>query len=162
MTHPVAAVIVAHRSGSYLPGCLAALDGTVEQAVVIENTPGELPDPELQDRFPWVDWINNDSNRGFAAAANQGISATNAPNILLLNPDCELHSGLGELVAECGAAGVAGAGGLLEGSDGSAQVGFFARSLPTPTTLIFEVLGVNRAWRRKPGEPALPTLGYAP
>ena len=45
---------------------------------------------------------------------------------------------------------MAGAGGLLEGSDGSAQVGFFARSLPTPTTLIFEVLGVNRAWRRNP------------
>ncbi len=150
MTHPVAAVIVAHRSGPYLPGCLAALDGKVEQAVVIENTPGERPDPELQHRFPWVDWINNDSNRGFAAAANQGISATSAPNILLLNPDCELHGGLGELVAECDAAGVGGAGGLLEGADGSAQVGFFARSLPTPTTLIFEVLGVNRAWRRNP------------
>ena len=79
LTHPVAAVIVAHRSGAHLPGCLAALDGKVEQAVVIENTPGELPDPELQDRFPWVDWINNDSNRGFAAAANQGISASSAP-----------------------------------------------------------------------------------
>jgi len=117
---------------------------------VIENTPGELPDPGLQDRFPWVDWINNDSNRGFAAAANQGISATSAPNILLLNPDCELRSGLAELVAECDAVGVAGAGGLLEGFDGSVQVGFFARSLPTPTTLIFEVLGVNRAWRRNP------------
>lgn len=150
MTHPVAAVLVAHRSGSHLAGCLAALDGKVEQAVVIENTPGEAPDPDLQDRFPWVEWIDNDSNRGFAAAANQGISATSAPNILLLNPDCELRSGLAELVAECDAAGVAGAGGLLVGSDGSPQVGFFARSLPTPTALIFEVLGLNRAWRRNP------------
>ena len=76
MTQPVAAVIVAHRSGAHLPACLGALDGQVEQAIVIENTPGESPDPELQDRFPWVDWIDNGSNLGFAAAANQGVAAT--------------------------------------------------------------------------------------
>ena len=150
LTPGVAAVIVAYRSGSHLPACLAALDGKVEEAVVIDNTPGELPAPDLQARFPWVDWISNESNLGFAAAANQGISATRSPNVLLLNPDCELLAGLDELVAECGLEGVAGAGGLLTDRDGSAQQGFFARSLPTPTALIFEVLGINRAWKRNP------------
>ena len=150
LTAAVAAVIVAYRSGSHLPNCLAALAGKVEQAVVVDNTPGESPSPELQARFPWAAWIDNDSNRGFAAAANQGILATDAPYILLLNPDCELLTDLAGLVAESNAEGVAGAGGLLTDPDGSAQVGFFARSLPTPTALVFEALGLNRAWKRNP------------
>ena len=150
LTSAVAAVIVAYRSGSYLPTCLAALDGHVEEAVVIDNTPCESPDLDLKARFPWVAWIDNESNRGFATAVNQGISATKAPYVLLLNPDCELLCGLAELVAECDAEGTAGAGGLLTDRDGSAQLGFYARSLPTPTALIFEVLGINRAWKRNP------------
>jgi N-acetylglucosaminyl-diphospho-decaprenol L-rhamnosyltransferase len=35
-------------------------------------------------------------------------------------------------------------GGLLVGEDGNPQAGFMARNLPTPTALMFEVLGVNR------------------
>ena len=35
--------------------------------------------------------IANDRNRGFAAAANQGIAAARAPFIQLLNPDCFLE-----------------------------------------------------------------------
>ena len=150
MSAAVAAVIVAYRSWSHLPACLAALAGKVDQAVVVDNTPGESPGSELRERFAWVDWIDNDSNRGFAAAANQGIRATDAPYVLLLNPDCELLTDLAGLVAECAAEGVAGAGGLLTDPDGAAQVGFFARSLPTPAALALEALGVNRAWKRNP------------
>ena len=42
------------------------------------------------------------------------------------------------------------AGGMLVGADGKPQRGFMARNLPTPTTLIFEVLGINRLWPRNP------------
>ncbi len=150
MTCPVAAVIVAYRSGSQLPACLAALRGKVEQAVVVDNTPGESPCSGVRAEFKWVTWIDNTSNRGFAAAVNQGIAATSAPYVLLLNPDCELLTDLGDLVGECGLEGVAGAGGLLSDPHGLPQVGFFARSLPTPAALIFEVFGVNRAWARNP------------
>ena len=150
MSSGVAAVIVAYRSGAYLPSCLAALEGKVDEAVVVDNSPGNSTDPDLQARFPWVAWIDNQSNRGFAAAANQGIVATKAPNVLLLNPDCELLGGIADLVAECEAEDIAGAGGLLTNNDGSPQLGFFVRSLPTPTALILEVLGINRAWKRNP------------
>src|SRR5919106_21707 len=37
--------------------------------------------------------IRNPDNRGFARAANQGIAATEAPMILLLNPDAEVVGG---------------------------------------------------------------------
>ncbi|HEY0788237.1 MAG TPA: glycosyltransferase, partial [Thermoanaerobaculia bacterium] len=45
--------------------------------------------------------IRNAENRGFAAAANQGIAATSDPWVLLLNPDVRLEEGY---IEECVAA----------------------------------------------------------
>ena len=145
-----AAVIVSYGSEDVLGPCLDALRGRVEQAVVVDNTPGESVPGRLREAYPWAVWIDNAVNRGFAAAANQGVNATDAPYVLLLNPDCELLTGLDGLIEACRGEGVAGAGGLLLDPDGSPQAGFFARSLPTPTALVFEVLGLNRAWKRNP------------
>jgi hypothetical protein len=39
---------------------------------------------------------------------------------------------------------------MLIGEDGKPQVGFMARSLPTPAALVLEVLGINRLWPRNP------------
>jgi GT2 family glycosyltransferase len=47
-------------------------------------------------------------------------------------------------------AGVAAAGGKLIGPDGRPQVGFMVRRLPTPLTLAFEILGLNRLWPSNP------------
>ena len=46
--------------------------------------------------------------------------------------------------------GTGAVGGMLIGEDGKPQRGFMARNLPTPGTLIFEVLGINRLWPRNP------------
>ena len=150
MSCPVAAVIVAYASNDELPTCLAALRGKVSEAAVVGNCP-ESPFPEERKaEHPWVEWIENAENLGFAAGANQGIAATSAPFVLLLNPDCELLTGLEGLVEACRLESVAGAGGLLLGRDGVPQGGFFARALPTPWTLAFEALGINRAWPANP------------
>ena len=134
-----------------LPACLASLEGRVAEAVVIENFPGRPgPGPELRNRYAWVRWIDNEINRGFAGAVNQGVAATSEPYVLLLNPDCELSTGLDPLVASCGTGGAAAAGGLLLGLDGAPQIGFHVRSLPSPRALVFEALGINRTWRRNP------------
>ena len=150
MNNDTAAVIVAYRSGAELPSCLAALEGKVAQAVVVSNDAGASAPSDLRLAHPWVDWIDNEINRGFAAAVNQGVAATSEPFVLLLNPDCELLSSLDGLISACGMPGVAGAGGLLLDSDGSPQIGFFARSLPSPWALAFESLGLNRVWKRNP------------
>ena len=36
---------------------------------------------------PWAEVIIEPSNRGFAAAVNQGVAATLADSLLILNPD---------------------------------------------------------------------------
>ncbi len=150
MNPAVAAVIVAYRSNAELRGCLEALRGKVGEAVVMDNAGGSSAPPELRQAHPRVAWIDNQENRGFAAAVNQGVAATNAPLVLLLNPDCQLLSGVESLVEACGLSGVGGAGGLLVNADGSAQTGFFARSLPSAWTLAFEAIGLNRVWNRNP------------
>jgi GT2 family glycosyltransferase len=92
--------------------------------------------------------ISNARNLGFAAAVNQGVRATTAPLILLLNPDARLEHGVEALTAAFDSKDTGAAGGLLIGPDGRPQSGFMARRLPTPAALIFEVLGINRLWPR--------------
>ena len=150
MNRRVAAVVVAFRSRAELPACLAALRGSVEQAVVVCNDAGESADANLRQRHAWVTWVDNAVNVGFAAAVNQGLAATQAEYVLLLNPDCEVLSDLAPLVNACEIPGVAGAGGLLVGADGTPQTGFFARSLPSAWALACESLGINRLWRSNP------------
>ena len=150
MNRPVAAVVVAFHSRAELPACLAALRGVVAEAVVVCNDAGESADAELRQHHAWVKWIDNPVNVGFAAAVNQGVAATRAAYVLLLNPDCELLSDLAPLIDACDIPGVAGSGGLLLDADGTPQIGFFARSLPSPWALACESLGINRLWRRNP------------
>ena len=150
MNTEVAAIIVAYRSNAELPGCLEALHGMVGEAVVVDNGAGTSAPARFRRAHPWVRWVDNHENRGFAAAVNQGIAATSAPLVLLLNPDCQLLTGVESLVEACGPADVAGAGGLLVNMDGSPQTGFFARSLPSAWTLAFEATGLNGVWKRNP------------
>jgi hypothetical protein len=90
----------------------------------------------------------NPENRGFAAAVNQGIRSTDAEFILLLNPDVFLLTGVDRLVEASRQYGLAA--GKLVGSDGRPQSGFSIRRLPTPASLIFETLGINRLWPSNP------------
>jgi len=92
--------------------------------------------------------IANRNNRGFAAAVNQGIAATDAEYILLLNPDVNLLSAVDALVESSSRYGMAA--GKLVDHEGRAQSGFTIRRFPTPAALIFEVLGLNRLWRSNP------------
>lgn len=162
MSCPVAAIVVAFESGRVLPACLAALEGKVSRAVVVDNSRTRSACPQLRERHSWVTWIDNDSNRGLAGAVNQGVAATTEPFVLLLNPDCELQTGLGPLVEACRLEGVAGASGVLEDLDGNPQIGFLARSLPTASALVFEVLGINRIWRGNPVNRHYRLLGLDP
>jgi N-acetylglucosaminyl-diphospho-decaprenol L-rhamnosyltransferase len=97
---------------------------------------------------PRVRLLANPNNRGFAGAANQGFEATAGDPILLLNPDVRLRTPLSPLIGACQEHGLAA--GQLTGLDGRVQAGFTIRRFPTPTSLAFELLGINRLW---PGNP---------
>ncbi|HJP66264.1 MAG TPA: glycosyltransferase family 2 protein [Actinomycetota bacterium] len=92
----LAVVVVNYNTGPYLARCLhSAIDAAGDarlEVVVIDNASGD-GSADVAAGHQAVRLIRNDSNRGFAAAANQGIAVTSAPFILLLNPDAEVVSG---------------------------------------------------------------------
>jgi GT2 family glycosyltransferase len=76
----VAAVVVTHGPHPDLDRCLEALAPQVDELVVVANPPA----PDVSARL-----IVNERALGFAANANKGIAATEAPFVVVANPDTE-------------------------------------------------------------------------
>ena len=149
MSLPVAAVIVTYNSAKEIDKCLDSLQNVAE-VVVVDNASSD-PTPGLAaKRGPRVRVVVNGENRGFAAAANQGVRATVSPLVLFLNPDAVLATGLEEMVEELQAGGAGAAGGRLIDAKGDTQIGFNIRKFPTPAGLVAEALLVNRLWPSNP------------
>jgi GT2 family glycosyltransferase len=116
--------------------------------VVVDNASSDDTVERVRARTG-VRLIANRDNRGFAAAANQGVREVGeAEFLLLLNPDACLATPLNDLIEASRRHGLAA--GKLVGADGRAQRGFTLRRFPTPATLVFELLGLNRMWPRNP------------
>ena len=127
---------------------MSCLDALAEMApgitaTVVDNASTDRTVEQVRQR-PAVKLVANQYNRGFAGAANQGFQTTDADPILLLNPDVQLRTSLTALIEACRENGLAA--GQLTGPDGRAQAGFTVRRFPTPASLAFELLGVNRLW----------------
>ena len=128
---------------------LPCLDSLAKMAdnvipIVVDNGSSDRT-VELVREKTHVRLIANRENRGFAAAVNQGISACEADYLLLLNPDAHLLTSVDALVEASEQYGLAG--GKLVDSSGT---GLTIRRLPTPTSLIFELFGINRFWPSNP------------
>lgn len=123
----LAVVVVNHNAGPYLRRCMESIrasagDSRLEVVVVDNASRDGSPEAAVEGR-PDVELIRNRANRGFAAAANQGMAATSAPLILLLNPDAEIVGGtLASFVKVARERPRAGAiGALVRNPDGSVQ-----------------------------------------
>ena len=117
------------------------------KVIVVDNASSDQTLIRVSERAH-VNSIANPENRGFAAAVNQGVSACDADFLLLLNPDANLLTGVDALIAVSRQYGLAA--GKLVGLDGRAQSGFTIRRFPTPSSLIFELFGINRLWPSNP------------
>ena len=89
----LAVIIVNYNTGDYLERCLASLDthrGDVGiDVVVIDNASVDGSHTRAIAAHPWARLIENHENIYLSPAWNQGIRATDAPYVLLLNPDTE-------------------------------------------------------------------------
>ena len=83
----LAIVIVAYNSGEVLGRCLAAVGSKCTEVVVVDNASPDRQTATVCSDFPQVALIERPQNDGFATAANEGVGATRAPWVLLLNPD---------------------------------------------------------------------------
>jgi N-acetylglucosaminyl-diphospho-decaprenol L-rhamnosyltransferase len=93
----LAVVIVNYNAGEYLDRCLASLQthsGDVSlDVLVIDNASVDASHTAAIAKHSWARLIENRDNAGLSSAWNQGIRETQAPFILLLNPDAEMWLG---------------------------------------------------------------------
>ena len=123
----LAVVIVNFNAGEHLRSCIAsvyAASGDLAlEVVVVDNASRDGSATRAAEDHPAVRVVENPVNRGFAAAANRGIRETEAPFILLLNPDAEIVGGsldtFLKVAAERPRVGALGA--LVRNPDGSIQ-----------------------------------------
>ena len=132
---PISVVIVNWNAALHLGRCLdsvANLLGEVKEIVVVDNDSRDTS-RRVAREAPGVRLVENRTNLGFAAAANETIAVTNGRFILLLNPDTLIrpHSirRLYESMRESPLSGLAC--GPLSSEDGTPQTGFQFRGLPT-------------------------------
>ena len=132
----LAVVVVNYNAGPFILRCLRSVSESADEArlevVVVDNDSSDGSTDLVTTELPDVRLIRNRSNRGFAAAANQGIKATSGPYVLLLNPDAEITAGtLSALLKVARDRPTVGAlGPLIREPDG--RIYPSARKVPTP------------------------------
>jgi N-acetylglucosaminyl-diphospho-decaprenol L-rhamnosyltransferase len=121
----LAIVIVNFNTGAYLRRCLASLErhrgDLALDVLVIDNASHDGSHTAAVQAYPWARLIENPANVYLSPAWNQGIRATAAPYVLLLNPDVEWWSGtLADYVSIAQAHPRAGiVGPMVRNSDGT-------------------------------------------
>ena len=111
-------VLVCWNNRDYLKPCLDSLYHAELQCsfdvVVVDNGSTDGSQAMLNEEFPQVQIIQNDSNVGLGRASNQGIEATNGRYVVLLNNDTLVDAPslntLVEFLETTPEAGAAGAG----------------------------------------------------
>jgi N-acetylglucosaminyl-diphospho-decaprenol L-rhamnosyltransferase len=92
-------VIITRNTKDLLQGLLTSIERDsplkpfLKKVIVIDNHSTDGTDSMVHMQFPWVFLVRNDRNRGFAAAANMGISRSGGDYILFLNSDTLLIEG---------------------------------------------------------------------
>jgi GT2 family glycosyltransferase len=128
-------VVVNYNAGDHLLACVGsvfeAAGGAEAKVFVVDNDSSDGSAERVKEAFPRVELISNAENRGFGAAANQGIAAGSSPFVFLLNPDARISAGaLRDLLSYVGQRDRVGAVGVLtRDPDGSVYPS--ARTIPT-------------------------------
>jgi GT2 family glycosyltransferase len=93
----VSIIVVTWNTRDLLRACLASIFKETRcvsfQIIVIDNASDDGTADMVRTEFPGIELVVNRENRGFAAANNQGIRASNARYFLLLNPDTVILDG---------------------------------------------------------------------
>jgi len=144
----ISVLIVTYNSAKCIVACLESLreNGGSAEIVVVDNGSKDGT-VEAVRRFPNVKLIASTSNLGFAAGVNRAARESQGESLLILNPDTVCRTSLAPLEeALRDSQKIVAVAPRLVDSKGEFQRGFAIRRLPTPASLIFEILLMNRAF----------------
>ena len=100
----IAAILVNYNAGPELRRALQSiadeLSGRDWEAVVVDNDSVDGSGAIAHEFAPAVRLLHNVDNVGFGRGVNQGMAATTAPVVLIMNPDCRLVPGAVRVLEE--------------------------------------------------------------
>ncbi len=113
---------------------------------VIDNGSSDDSCERISQHYPDVQILRTGTNNGFGKGCNIGAQHTQAPNILLLNPDAQLQSNVIEIFRDYLASHATVPQPILGGLsvDGQGTPSYAYERFPTPTTLLLKALGLGR------------------
>jgi GT2 family glycosyltransferase/lipopolysaccharide/colanic/teichoic acid biosynthesis glycosyltransferase len=142
-------VVVSYNVREFVSQCLLSLyrsrfDESLE-IILVDNNSSDNTVGMVRERYPDVIIIENQKNRGFAAAVNQGVAASSGQIILLLNPDTIVEENTVRILTAYLQANpdVGCVGPKILNSDGSLQQAC-KRSFPSPWVALTRLLGLSR------------------
>jgi len=150
----ISAIIVTWNSASVITDCLSSVERELRpgrgEIIVVDNASRDDTVERVRALAPDAHLITNDSNRGLAAANNQGMRAARGSAYLICNPDVVLQPG-----------SVSAMMAVLERHHHAAWVvprlvhedGVLQTSVGSLPTLAEALLGRQIARRRSPGSP---------
>jgi GT2 family glycosyltransferase len=146
MDKKISIVIVSYNVCQLLDECLQsvrkALEGIDGEVFVVDNNSPDKTVDTLQPRHPWVHFIANNENVGFARANNQAIRQSQSEYVLLLNPDTVVYEptirGCLEFMDSHPEAGGVGVRMLTREGNPAPES---RRSIPTPWVSFLKMLG---------------------
>ncbi len=92
-------VIVTRNTRDLLDALLASVAGdaslkaSTREVVVVDNASEDDTEGMVRTQHPWVSYTRSDTNRGFAAAVNEGYRRSTGDLVLFLNSDTRLLPG---------------------------------------------------------------------
>ena len=93
----IAAILVNYNAGGELARALRSIAdemvGRSWEAFVVDNASSDGSGASVADFAPMVQLVQNTANVGFSRGVNQGVAASTAPLVLIMNPDCRLVAG---------------------------------------------------------------------
>lgn len=145
-------VIVSYNVRRYLDQCLESVQKAVEgidgtEVFVVDNASPDDTLTVLPDKYPWVHFIANEENLGFARANNLAIRQSTGEYVLLLNPDTTVaeHT-LREAVNFMDAHPQAGGAGVMMHNEDGTLAPESRRAIPTPWVSALKMLGFTRRY----------------
>ena len=155
MAMKLSTIIVNWNTGELLDQCLQSVAENVQvwpgdavETVVVDNASTDQSLERARAAHPWVDFIENDNNAGFARANNQALELCSGEYLLLLNPDTRVLPGALETLVTFMDAHpeVGGCGPLLLNADGSLQIS--CHPMLTPGREFWRLSFLDRLWPR--------------
>ena len=101
----VSVVVVSYNTRELLLECVASVlestQGRTIELVIVDNASEDGSYEAVCEAYPGATAIHNATNLGFGAACNQGINATTAKFVLLLNSDALLTAQAFQTLCDC-------------------------------------------------------------